>query len=160
QVEAREGHPSTEPGDLQEVRVQPTIQAVITARLAKLSPQARELVAVAAVIGRAFSFEVLAEVSKREEDELLEALDELWQRRILHEAQGEGYDFSHARLREVAYAELRPPRRRLLHRRVAEALEVLHTDRLDPVSGDIAAHYEQAGIVERAVVYFQRAAEV
>jgi tetratricopeptide (TPR) repeat protein len=160
QVEAQEGHAPTEPGGLQEVRVLPTIQAVITARLAKLSPAARELVTVAAVIGRAFSFELLSEVSKRGEDELLEALDELWQRRILLEAQGEGYDFSHAKLREVAYAELRPPRRRLLHRRVAEALECVYVNNLDSVSGQIASHYEQAGIGERAIPFYQRAAEV
>ena len=162
QVEAQQGRAPTEPGGLQEaqvVHIPPTIQAVITARLAKLSSEARELATVAAVIGRAFSFEVLAEVSKRTEDELLEALDELWQRHILLEAQGEGYDFSHAKLREVAYAELRPPRRRLLHRRIAEALERVYANNLDAVSGQIASHYEQAGIGERAIPFYQRAAE-
>ena len=160
QVEAWEGHAATVPGGLQEARLLPTIQAVITARLAKLSPKARELAIVAAVIGRAFSFELLAQVSKREEDELLEALDELWQRRILHEAQGERYDFSHAKLREVAYSDLRPPRRRLLHRRIAEALERVYVNNLDSVSGQIASHYEQALVVERAIPSYQRAAEV
>ena len=58
------------------------------------------------------------------------ALDELWQRRII-EGQGEEhgvaqYDFTHDRLREVAYAELSPVRRRFLHRRIARALEELH----------------------------------
>jgi len=160
QVEAREGLAVTAPGDLQVARVLPTIQAVITARLAKLSPEAWELATLAAVIGRAFSFELLAQVSKREEEVLLEALDELWQRRILREAQGERYDFSHAKLREVAYAELRPPRRRLLHQRVAEALERVYANTLDTVSGQIASHYEQAGAVERAITYYQRAAEI
>jgi len=160
QVDAREEHPSTEPGGDQEVQVPPTIQAVITARLAKLSPKARELATVAAVIGRAFSFELLAKVSKREEDELLEALDELWQRRILHEARRERYDFSHAKLREVTYTKLRPPRRRLLHRRVAEALERVYANSLDSVSGQMASHFEQAGVVERAIACYQRAAEV
>jgi tetratricopeptide (TPR) repeat protein len=160
QVEAREGHPATESDGLQEVRVLPTIQAVITTRLAKLSPEARELVRLAAVIGRAFSFELLAQVSKREEDELLEELDELWQRRILHEAQGEHYDFSHAKLREVAYAELLTSRRRLLHRRVAEALERAYANNRDSVSSQIASHYEQAGLVEQAIPSYQRAAEV
>ena len=162
QVEAQQGRAPTEPGGLQEaqvVHIPPTIQAVIIARLAKLSPEARELATVTAVIGRAFSFEVLAEVSKRTEDELLEALDELWQRHILLEAQGEGYDFSHAKLREVAYAELRPPRRRLLHRRIAEALERVYANNLNAVSVQIASHYEQAGIGERAIPFYQRAAE-
>jgi serine/threonine protein kinase/tetratricopeptide (TPR) repeat protein len=161
QVEAIDGYAATTPGGpLRVARMLPTIQAVITERLAKLSPVARELATLAAVIGRAFSFELLIQVSKREEDELLEALDELWQRRILREAQGECYDFSHAKLCEVAYNELQSPRRRLLHRRVAEALERVYANNLDSVYGQIALHYEQAGVVERAIAFYQRAAEV
>ncbi len=152
-------HVPTEPGGLQEVQALPAIQAVITARFAKLSPEARELVTLAAVIGRAFSFELLAQASKREEDKLLEELDELWQRRILHEAQGERYDFSHAKIREVAYAELRPPRRRLLHRRIAETMERLSTSSLDAYLGDLAYHFFEAGAWEKAVTYGQRAGE-
>ncbi len=159
QDEAREGQAQTEPGGLQAGRVLPAIQAVITARFAKLSPEARELVTLAAVIGRAFSFELLAQASKREEDKLLEELDELWQRRILHEVQGERYDFSHAKIREVAYAELRPPRRRLLHRRIAETLERLSASSLDAFLGDLAYHFFEAGAWEKAVTYGQRAGE-
>jgi len=54
----------------------PTVQAVITARLAQLSPQARELVGLAAVIGRAFTFEVLAMASGGNEDTLVRGLDD------------------------------------------------------------------------------------
>ena len=53
-------------------------------------------------------------------------LDELWQRRIVRVQSISGYDFSHERLCEVAYGEVPPARRRLLHRRVAVALEGGH----------------------------------
>lgn len=138
----------------------PTVQAVITARLAQLSLLARELVNLAAVIGRAFTFEVLAKASTNDEDTLVRGLDELWQRRIVREHGADAYDFSHDKLREAVYGTLRIARRRLLHRRVAEALEAVYADGLDAVSGLVAAHYEQAGVVERAVIYYQRAAEV
>jgi tetratricopeptide (TPR) repeat protein len=69
------------------------------------------------------------------------------------------YDFSHEKLREGAYAALHTAHRRLLHRRVAEALEMVYAQALDLVSGYIATHYEQAGMVEQAVTYYQRAAE-
>jgi len=139
-----------------------TMQAVIAARLEQLSPPARELVNVAAVIGRAFTFEVLKQVSGLDEDALVGRLDELWQRRIIRE-QGNSYDFSHDKLREGAYAGLSRTRRRLLHRHVAEALEAVYADDADAlnrVSGHIAVHYEHAGVVERAITYYRRAAEV
>jgi len=137
----------------------PTVQAVITARLAQLSPQARELVGLAAVIGRAFTFEVLGRASGGDEDTLVRGLDELWRRRIVREQGVNAYDFSHDKLREGAYAALHTAQRCLLHRRVAEALEMVYVQTLDLVSGYIATHYEQAGMVEQAVTYYQRAAE-
>jgi tetratricopeptide (TPR) repeat protein len=137
----------------------PTVQAVITARLAQLSPQASELVGLAAVIGRAFTFEVLGRASGGDEDTLVRGLDELWRRRIVREQGVNAYDFSHDKLREGAYAALHTAQRCLLHRRVAEALEMVYVQTLDLVSGYIATHYEQAGMVEQAVTYYQRAAE-
>ena len=141
----------------------PTVQAVLSTRLAQLSPLAHEVANVAAVIGREFTFVVLARASEEREDAVVQALDELWQRRIVRE-QDEGtaetYDFSHDKLREQAYASLSPAYRHLLHRRVAEALEIVYAGDLDAVSGQVAAHYEHAGLPERAIPYYRRAGEV
>ena len=84
----------------------------------------------------------------------------MWQRRIVREQGADAYDFSHDRIREAAYSDVSLVRRRLLHRRVAQALEHVHAADLDAVSGQIAMHYESAGLLEKAVVYYQRAAEV
>ena len=116
----------------------PTVQVVIAARLAQLSPPARELVGLAAVIGRTFTFEVLAQASGNDEDTLVQGLDELWQRRIVREQGGDAYDFSHDKLREGAYTALSAARRRLLHRRVAETLEMGYGGSHEQV-GDIFA---------------------
>ncbi len=136
-----------------------TIQSVIAARLEQLSPSARELVNVAAVIGRAFSFEMLKQVSGIDEDELVQVLDELWQRRIIREQGIDGYDFSHDKLREGAYAALSRARRRLLHRRVAETMERLPGSSPDAHLADLAYHFYEAGAWEKAMVYGQRAGE-
>ncbi len=72
-------------------------------------------------------------------------LDELWRRRIIREQGVDGYDFSHDRIREVAYSEISPMLRRHLHRRVAQALANRHAHELDAASGQIAVHYELAG---------------
>ena len=138
----------------------PTMQTVLAARLGQLSPLARELASVAAVIGRGFSFTVLAQASSSSEEALVQGLDELWQRHIVREQGGEAYDFSHDKLREEAYAALSSVRKRFLHRRVAEALEEVYKADLDAVSTQIAAHYEHAGLPGRAIPYYRRAGEV
>jgi predicted ATPase len=135
-------------------------QAVIASRLAQLSPPAREVVALAATIGRAFALDLLMRATGSDEETITEALDELWQRRIIREQDATSYDFTHDKLREVAYAEISAPQRRLLHRRIAHSLEAMRADDLDAVSSQIAAHYDRAGDAERAIPYYERAAAV
>jgi len=137
----------------------PRLQAVVESRLAQLSEPARELVGVAATIGREFTSQVLGRASGAGEDTLVSALDELWRRRIVREQGADGYDFSHDKIREVAYLTLSPARRRRLHLRVAQALEWRHAHDLAPVSGQLAAHYAHAGEVDRAAAWYVRAAE-
>lgn len=143
----------------------PKVYAILEARLLQLSPSSRELARIAAVIGRAFDAAVLGKVSESSEDALVQGLDELWQQGIIRE-QGfnrlgvEAYDFNHDKIREVAYSSLSSIRRRMLHRRVAEALEVLHTTGLDEISHQIALHYERAGVAIKAIYAYQRAAHV
>jgi len=115
---------------------------------------------LAAVIGREFSFPVLVRCRGESEDEIVEELDELWRRKIVREQGEETYDFSHDKLREQAYLMLSSARRKLLHRRVAEALEEIYTHDLDWVSKQIAVQYERAGQAWRAIPYYQRAGEI
>ena len=135
------------------------MQHVIQARLAELSPAAHRLVIVAAVVGHGFSLALLGQASKVEDDEtLLLSLDELWTRRIILPRGDDLYDFSHDRIREVVYAAIGPIQQRLLHHRVAQALEKLYAANLTPILGELGAHYEQAGQLTHAMHYYQQAA--
>jgi hypothetical protein len=127
-------------------------------RLNQISPAAHELLGVAAVIGRSFNVRVLAGAAEASDAALMRSLDELWHRRLIREQAADAYDFSHDKLRAAAYAELSPARRRLLHRRVAEAIEADPATDLAAASGQIGAHYEQAGHGERAARYYGEAA--
>ena len=145
----------------------PRVQSVIEARLAQLSAPARDLVGVAATIGREFGTDVLAAATDSDphtaedtaEETLVRSLDELWRRRIVREQGADTYDFSHDQIRQVAYANLSPARRRRLHLRIASALERVNAAAPGPVSAQIAAHYERAGASERAITWYRRAAE-
>jgi DNA-binding SARP family transcriptional activator/predicted ATPase len=137
----------------------PRAHAVIAGRLAQLSDHAREIAAAAAVIGRAFALDVLVRLVG-DEEVVVRALDELWRKRIVREQGPNAYDFTHDKLRDVAYGETSAPQRRRLHRRVVEALVAAHEKDLDPVSAQIAAHCESAGLLEQAIPHYWRAAVV
>ena len=160
-------HPPGELAAFSPPALSPTIQGVIAARLEQLSPSARELVNMAAVIGRAFTFELLTAAIGRNDEAVVEALDELVQRRIIREQGIEGYNFSHDKLREGAYTALSRARRRLIHRRVAEALETVYGDTREHLAvsspdvrlADLAYHFFEAGVWAKALEYGQRAGE-
>ncbi len=134
------------------------VHAVIAARLAQLSAASYELAGLASVVGRPFSFELLEKATDWDEGSVSNALDELWRRRIIESRAGSEYDFTHDRLREVAGSELSLVRQRYWHRRVARALAEVYAADIENWSGQIASHFEQAGMAEEAIVYYQRAA--
>jgi tetratricopeptide (TPR) repeat protein len=138
----------------------PRVQAVLVTRLAQLSDPARELAGLAATIGRQFTVPLLLHAGDAGEEGLARGLDELWRRRIVHERAADAYDFSHDKLREAAYTALSPARRRLLHRRIGQALESAHASHLAPVSRQIAAHYRRGGLPAQAIPYYLRAGEL
>ncbi len=135
----------------------PAVAATLRSRLAQLSEGARSLAECAAVIGREVNYELLAAVSQMDENSLLLRLDELWRRRILREQGGDGYDFSHDKLRQVAYAGMMNARRRALHRRTGEALAA--RPRAELHAAQIAAHFEAAGNLAPAAEWCRRAAD-
>ncbi len=136
------------------------IHAVIRARLASLSRASYELAGLASVVGQPFSFELLEKLSDWDERSLSQALDELWQRRIIEGRGGAEYDFSHDQLRDVAKLDLSPVRQRYLHRRLARVLSDVYRGEMEEWNGRIAFHYEQAGMIEQAVDHLYGAASL
>ncbi|OGP27179.1 MAG: transcriptional regulator [Deltaproteobacteria bacterium GWA2_57_13] len=132
----------------------PTMRAVLRARLSQLTDGARRLAELAAVIGRPFSVGLMISATGSDEQELVDSVDELWRRRIIRD-QGLTYDFSHDKLRAVALELVSPARRRQLHRAVAEAIAVEFHKDVDAASPQLAAHYDQAGMVEPAIAAYR-----
>lgn len=141
----------------------PRVQAVIESRLARLSSSAQELAALAAVIGRAFTLDVLLAAGREDAERLVTALDELCrhqliEERSLAEVEDVEYRFTHDKLRQMTYERLTLARQRLLHHRVAEALEAVYEAQPEDVSAQIARHYEKARLFARALKYYEMAA--
>ena len=131
---------------------------MIAARIRQLSAPAQRMLGVAATIGRAFTADLVAEADDVDEMSLVQGLDELWQRGLIREHDGDAYDFSHGRIRDVAYGSLSPAARRRNHSTRRGRLDRPPPGRRGAVSGQIAANLEHAGQVEEASAWYQRAA--
>ena len=105
---------------------------------------------VASVIGREFDYDVLTAVVSQAGDELVEALEEGVEARVLREAGHVGrYAFTHTLVRATLYDSISQLRRARLHGRVGEALVRLRGGDLDPHLAMLAHHFAQAAPVER-----------
>ncbi len=125
------------------------VQALLRRRLDRLSEAARRALTSASVIGREFDFDLLQAVLDSGEEQLLDALDEALDARLVVESR-EGTDcfsFVHALLRETCYGALSASRRARLHARVARALEA--AGRPDSLAA-LAHHFALAGPDYRA----------
>jgi tetratricopeptide (TPR) repeat protein len=129
----------------------------IRQRVAALPAVSRQLLGVAAAVGRTATRALIATVLERAEDEVLTLAEESCEARLLLESGAEAYEFAHDLIREVVESDLSAGRRRLLHRRIAGALEQSATAAAPEV---VAFHYEQGGVVGKAVGYLEQAAIV
>ena len=96
---------------------------------------------------RRFSHDALRDVSGWDEATIANALDELFDQRIVREASGRGlfeYAFSHQVIHEAITRAVPPERAAARHRRVARVLEELYADRASELSATVARHYELA----------------
>ena len=137
-----------------------TLQASLIARLDLLGTTAKEVLQTGAVIGRDFSYEVLAAIGQWTDWELHRALSRLvaaglvFQREIPPRA---SYLFKHALLQDVAYSMLLLGLRRSLHGRIALVLEGQFSDAMQGRPETLARHFTEAGLYEKAVEYWCRA---
>ena len=140
-------------------------RSLVRARLDKIDETARQLLASAAVIGRTFDFELLGQASGRSPEETVNGLERLIGRGLITELEECGepcpaYDFNHEKLRSLVYEETSQARRRLLHRRVAEALSARQRgQRSGQLAGAIAQHYLLAGLNPLAAEYARLAGD-
>lgn len=126
---------------------------------APLTEAEERALAVAAVIGPEFPFEVLLRASGEEEERLAEAVDGLVARGRLFERPGEMLSFADDRYRQEVYDRLTASRRRLLHRRVGEALEEKGAGDFATIYA-LARHYHLGKVDAKSLEYNRTAAEI
>jgi predicted ATPase len=115
------------------------VRSLIQARIGGLDGEARDLLKLAAVIGRTFDLLLLRKLASRGQAGTFETIDLLLASGLVARDPGGTYHFSHDKLRQAPYEGIGDLERQELHLRVAEALE-----ELDGEPADLAHHYLRA----------------
>ncbi len=136
-----------------------TIRSAVSERLAGLEPGARRLLVLAAVLGRRFEAEFLAEIADRPLSDVLDVLHRVRDLQLVDElrpsAQGIAYAFRHALIRDAIYDEMLALELRPLHARILTALERQEA----AGANDLGYHAWAALDAERCVRYNEQAGD-
>jgi class 3 adenylate cyclase/tetratricopeptide (TPR) repeat protein len=146
---------------VEEIRVPPTVQAVLAARIDRLPASEKRLLQTASVVGKDVPFRLLQAVAETPAAELQVSLARLQTADLLYPLArfpDLEHTFKHALTHEVAYGSLLQDRRRRLHARIVSAIEAEYGDRLDEQVERLAYHAIRGEVWERALTYSQQAA--
>ena len=168
---------------LRELKIPPTVQAILAARIDRLPPDQKDLLQTLAVVGMEFKLGLVRHVWQpptisaiastnpeattmaltqlhKEADpgvsDLESMLSELQLGEFIYEQPAVGdleYTFKHALTHDVAYNSVLNERRRLLHERIGARLESVYRDNLGDHLAALTFHYARSGNHEKAVGY-------
>jgi tetratricopeptide (TPR) repeat protein len=142
-----------------------SVRLTIGRRLKRLDLRTREVVGIAAIIGRSFSFKVLEALAGIETRALLEVIDRLLRAQVIIPSSDEAnttFIFAHELIRQTVLASLSLPRRQRLHLQVAHEMEKLSSNAPEQYDDQIAEHLYKAGSLAdgpKAISHLTRAGE-
>jgi DNA-binding SARP family transcriptional activator/tetratricopeptide (TPR) repeat protein len=153
----------TTQGPLSWERTPARVDAVIAERIGRLPKHLQRVLSVAAVDGELFCLEAVAAVLGRTPDESLWAMmDELESVHGLtqvHDVQRVGQSlrtlcrFRHILFQRFLYDRMAEGERVRIHRTLGEALESLHGEKRVDIAVQLARHFMEAGLPEKALLY-------
>ena len=140
-----------------------TLHASLIARLDRIGAPTKEVAQIGAILGREFSYELIALLAERSEAELQAALDRLTKAGLLF-CRGTpphaSYLFKHALVQDAAYGTLLRASRQQLHARVAAVLEEHFADLIERQPELLAHHLTGAAATQRAVDQWCKAGQL
>lgn len=139
-----------------------TVQAVIGARIDRLSESEKSVLQMCAIIGKEVPLAILERVAGALRGQIGRALDALCHAELIQPqpaAGGRRFSFRHPLIQEVAYGTQLKAKRAAIHASVGSAMEHVYADQLDEFSALISHHYEVAGQPMVAAEYSGRAAQ-
>ena len=151
----------TAPSPVEAVRVPPTVQAVLSARIERLPLQDKRVLQATAVIGKSVPLALLGGITELPGEALQSSLSRLLAGEFLldpgTEAETEG-PFKHSLTQDVAYESVPSTLRRAMHARIAAILEQMPTGRLVEHIDELARHSFHGALWQKAAAYFRQSA--
>jgi class 3 adenylate cyclase len=147
---------------LASLRIPPTVQGIIAARIDRLPTDEKDLLQTVAVIGHEFKLGVAQALVDKSDEQLSRMLSDLQTAEFIYEqpaADDVEYTFKHALTHDVAYNSLLTERRRLLHERTGQTIESLYCDQQEDHLTELADHFRRSGNTKKAIDYLLRAGE-
>jgi predicted ATPase len=148
-------------GPLPPLAIPANLHDSLMARLDRLAP-VKEIAQIGAVIGREFSYQLLAALSPLPEDRLRESLDRLVASELVFRRGSPpdtNYTFKHALVRDAAYQSLLKSTRQRFHQKIARTLEEQFPATAETQPELLAYHYTEAQLTDQAIDYWQRAGQ-
>jgi predicted ATPase len=158
----REGATARLTKPLGELKIPPTVQAILAARIDRLAKDEKDLLQTLSVIGKEFPLSLIREVTAKSDDDLSQMLNELQLAEFIYEQPAVGdveYTFKHALTQEVTYNSILSERRKHLHERIASAIEQVFAGSIDDHVIALAHHYRRSANAAKAIDYLLMAAE-
>jgi class 3 adenylate cyclase/tetratricopeptide (TPR) repeat protein len=141
------------------IEIPATLQAALHTRLDRLAP-IRQIIQVAALLGRVFDADLLIAVSQRNVAAVRRALQDLIEAELIYPRRNpncESYQFKHALIQDAAIGTLLRNQRAELHRQIAIALIELRADAVERNPELLAHHLQEAGDWGGALEHWQKA---
>ncbi len=136
--------------------IPPNILELFERNLVNLDEEVKSVLSYASVIGNEFDFGVLMGISGKNEGYLLDIVDAAVKEGLIQELdrdEGDHYAFTPFLIGRVLYRGLPSEKRRVLHKKIGEVLEMLHAKSLSAYYGVLSFHYQKAGVFQKAVHY-------
>jgi hypothetical protein len=169
---------------LAELKIPPTVQAILASRIDRLPRDEKELLQTLAVIGREFSFRLVRQVigphprassaldplpgegmetaGREAAEDLQKTLGDLQLAEFIYEQPAVGdveYTFKHALTQEVAYNSILIDRRKAIHARTGAAIETAFASRLDDHIDELLNHFSRGGDTRKTALYMTLGAQ-
>jgi len=143
---------------MDELEIPQSVRMAIQSRVTSLPEATQEVLRLAAILGREFEYETLAEASELDEETLIDALESAQRAQLIEEVNSGSdvsFTFAHALIPSTVAEGVRSLRRRRLHRRAADAIQKIRPQNFEA----IAYHFEEAGEEALSLEYYVKAGE-